>query len=904
MMNIMNTLDNFRTKIISLAVLVSTVLLMQPSSFAAVSTRQIISNMAIGEYTEEGSTVVQVSRSNLVQTTILPVYSVNLTANNAKTVVAGQTVYFSHTLTNTGNETDQYTFTVSNNTGDSYDLSNLSVFLDKNNDGVPDGAAMTSYALSEGESVGIIVAADVPSGATVSQNGLLTLNITSLNNASGNKTNIDTATVTNQSALTVRKKFSQTTVANGDVVTIRLDYQNLSNVATGSVTLIDTLDSSLIYQPSTGENWNGAVVNPDTGSNDPAGMNYSVTSNVVSAVLSSVAANSIGYIEFKVKISKVSAGSINNTVSFQYDHDNNTATTAIADVSNTAVVSVAPIYAVKINGSASDVGNSSTIVATPTTQGGELIFNNYVWNTGNSVDRFNLTLTGSTFPAGSQIEFYRADGVTPLLDSNGDGIADTGLLSPSASVNFPIIVKVRLPSSYAVTSNTLFEVSPQAQSLGDTTKISLIKDQGSLLATTTARLVDLTNSPENNALGNGNVDNVGNAWKILTVSTTTTTTTTTNSTAGGQVIFPLKVSHTGVGTEYLLSANASSDFTNLTLPSGVNRVRFYVAQNGTNCAVLGTEIGKTSYLNNGESQLVCAVVEVDKINDSVTTPIYFRVLSASFVSGNNGSNPSQDTIKNAITIQSVNAVAQVEFMPNSRGQVAPLGTVVYSHTLINNTNADFSGNYSFLISDDQQAFNSTLFYDTNGNGLFDGGDLTVRSLADLPNGKLVANQRVKLLLQVQNMAANNATQANSTVVNLTNSSNSQVLASIVDVTTVAQAQLKLNKLQARDFDCNGTADEAYSANTLNIGQQANGQGQCVLYKVTLTNTSAADLNRVFTFRDMTPAYTVLSQSPVCTSCSSVTSPTMGQVGALTGTLNSVMANQSYEFNFGVRYVGQ
>ena len=888
-MNIINTFENFRTKIISLAVLVSTVLVMQQSSFAAVSTRQIISNMAIGEYTEEGSTVVQVSRSNLVQTTILPVYSVNLTANNAKTVIAGQTVYFSHTLTNTGNETDQYTFVVSNNTGDSYDLSNLSVFLDKNNDGVPDGAAITSYALSAGESVGLIVAANVPNTVASGQNGKLTLNVSSSNSASGNQTNI--AKVTDQSALVVRKKFSQTTAANGDVITVRLDYQNLSNVATGSVTLTDTLDSSLIYQPSTGENWNGAVVNPDTGSNDPAGMNYSVTSNVVSAVLSSVAANSIGYIEFKVKINKVSAGSINNTVSFQYDHDNNTATTAIADVSNTAVVSVAPIYAVKINGSASDVGNSSTIVATPTTQGGELIFNNYVWNIGNSVDRFNLTLTGSTFPMGSQIEFYRADGVTPLLDSNGDGIPDTGLLSPSASVNFPIIVKVRLPSSYAVTSNTPFEVSLQAQSITDSSKISTIKDQGSL--NPVAALVDLTNSPENNALGNGNIDNAGVAWK------TVTTLTSINPVTGGQAIFPLKVSHMGVGTEYLLSANASSDFTSLTLPSGVNRVRFYVSANGSNCNVLGAEIGKTSYLNNGESQLVCAAVEVDKINDSVTTPIYFRVLSTSFVSGNNGSNPSQDTIKNAITIQSVNAVAQVEFMPNSRGQVAPLGTVVYSHTLINNTNTDFSGNYSFLISDDQDAFNSTLFYDTNGNGLFDGGDLTVRSLADLPNGKLAAHEQVKLLLQVQNMAANNTTQANSTVVNLINSSNNQVLASIVDVTTVAQAQLKLNKLQARDFGCDGTADEDYSSSTLSIGQ-----GQCVLYKVTLTNTSAADLNRVFTFRDMTPVYTVLSQSPVCTSCSSVTSPTVGQVGALTGTLNSVMANQSYEFNFGVRYVGQ
>ncbi len=118
---------------------------------------------------------------------------------------------------------------------------------------------------------------------------------------------------------------------------------------------------------------------------------------------------------------------------------------------------------------------------------------------------------------------------------------------------------------------------------------------------------------------------------------------------------------------------------------------------------------------------------------------------------NNSSNPSQDTVKNALTIQSVNAVAQVEFMPNSRGQVAPLGTVIYSHTLTNNTAIDLIGNYSFLISDDQQAFNSTLFYDSNGNGIVDGSDLVIKNLADLPNGKLAAYQQVKLLLQVQNM---------------------------------------------------------------------------------------------------------------------------------------------------------
>lgn len=881
---------------IALVILFVTLLGIHQSSFAAVPTRQIISNMAIGEYTEEGSTVVQVSRSNLVQTTILPVYSVNLTASNSKNVVAGQTVFFNHVLTNTGNEVDQYNFAVTNNTGDNYDFSNLSVFLDKDNDGVPDGAAISSYSLGAGESVGLIVAANVPSGATVNQNGLLTFTVNSLNNATGTKTNTDTATVTNQSALVVRKKFSQTTVANGDVVTVRLDYQNLGSTATGSVTLTDALDSSLVYQSSSGENWNGTTVNPNTGSNDPAGINYSVTSNTVTAVISSIAANATGYIEFKVKVNKTTAGAINNTVNFQYDHDNNAATATISDLSNIAVLNVAPIYAVKINGSVSDVNNSTTVVSTSVAQGGQLTFNNYVWNTGNSTDRFNLISTASTFPTGSQIEFYRADGVTPLLDSNGDGIPDTGLLS--AGANLPIVVKVRLPSSYAVTADTTFEVSPQAQSLGDLTKTSLIKDQGNLLATTVARLVDLTNSPENNGLGNGNIDNAGNPWKTVTVSTSI------NPVAGGQAIFPLKVSHTGIGTEYLLSANASSDFTSLILPNGVNRVRFYISANGSNCTVLGSETGKTIYLNNAESQLICAVVDVDQLNSSLTTPIYFRVLSTSYVSGNNSSNPSQDIIKNAITIQSVNSVAQVEFTPNSRGQVSPLGTVIYSHLLTNNTDVDYTGNYSFLTNNDQVEFTSTLFYDVNGNGVFDAGDLAIRSLADLPGGKLAAHTQVKLLLQVKNLVANNLAQANNSTINLTNNSNGQVLASITDVTTVRQTQLKLTKLQARDFDCNGTADESFTANSLNIGKQANGQGQCVLYKVILTNTSATSLSSAFTFRDMTPAYTVLSQSPICTACSGMTAPTVGNAGAVSGTLNSVAANQSYEFNFGVRYVGQ
>ncbi|HAV5522137.1 isopeptide-forming domain-containing fimbrial protein [Acinetobacter baumannii] len=888
-MKMINTLNNNRPKLFNWVLTLLCVLTVQQSAWAA--TNSIISNMAVGEYSEEGSTVVQVARSNLVQTTILPVYSLNLVAANNKTVVAGQTVYFNHILTNTSNETDQYTFTVSNNpTGDDFDFvnSSLMVYLDANNDGIPDGSAITGYTLGAGQSVGLIVAASIPNTITTGKVANLTLMVTSANGASGTNSNVDKATVTDQSTLVVRKKFSQITAANGDVVTIRLDYQNPTNTIVPTATLTDTLGSNLTYEVNTGK-WNGVTVYDAVGGTaDPTGINYSVTSNVVTATLTNIPANTIGYIEFNVKINKSIAGKIENVINV---------TGLTTDTSNTAVVNVAPVYAVKMNGSASNVSdNTNTITASAVPQGGELKFTNYVWNIGNTTDRFNLTLTNSTFPTGSQIEFYRADGVTPLLDSNGDGIPDTGLLS--AGVNLPIVVKVRLPSSYAVTTDTTFEVSPQAQSLGDISKTSLIKDQGNLLATTVARLVDLTNSPENNGLGNGNVNNAGNPWKTVIAATST------NPVASGQAIFPLKVSHTGIGTEYLLSANSTSNFTSLTLPNGVNRVRFYVSGNGSNCNVMGSETGKTIYLNNGESQLICAVVEVDQLNSSVTTPIYFRALSTSFVSGNNSSNPSQDIIMDAITIQSVNSVAKVEFTPNFRGQVSPLGTVIYSHLLINNTDVDYTGNYSFLSNNDQVEFNSTLFYDVNGNGVFDAGDLVMRSLADLPGGKLAAHTQVKLLLQVKNLVANNIAQANTTTINLTNNANGQVLASITDVTTVNQRQLKLSKLQARDFDCNGTADESYTTNSLNIGKQANGQGQCVLYKVILTNTSATAMSTAFTFRDMTPAYTVLSQSPICTSCSGMTAPTVGNAGAVSGTLNSVAANQSYEFNFGVRYVGQ
>ena len=50
------------------------------------------------------------------------------------------------------------------------------------------------------------------------------------------------------------------------------------------------------------------------GTADPTGINYSVTSNVVTATLTNIPANTIGYIEFNVKLIKALQGKLRTSL--------------------------------------------------------------------------------------------------------------------------------------------------------------------------------------------------------------------------------------------------------------------------------------------------------------------------------------------------------------------------------------------------------------------------------------------------------------------------------------------------------------------------------------------------------------------------------------------------------------
>ncbi|AXF44150.1 MULTISPECIES: DUF11 domain-containing protein [Acinetobacter] len=852
----------------------------------------VISNMAVGEYKEEGSTVVQVARSNLVQTTVIPVYNLSLKDNRTEYVRPGQAVYYHHVLTNTGNERDLYNLLGSQIAGGSFTHSNIEIYLDADRNGVADNnTPMSQYSLNAGETVALIIKAIIPSSAAVNSSSQIQLTATSTQQPSLTQNNIDTSRITDQAVLNLTKSFDKTTVVNGDIATVRLTYFNNGNNS-GVVNISDLLDTTQLTYVTGNENWNGQALNSATGSNDPTGINYYLDTDgkTIRAQITNVPANAQGYIEFRVRVARTAPGEIPNFANMDYDHDSSTTTPNLVTQSNTAVLSIKPIYGVVINADANSVSGSDLLEKLGASSGGTVVFENYVWNTGTVADRFNLTFNSHNLPIGSVLEFYRADGVTPLFDSNNDGIVDTGTLDAGAKL--PIIVKVTFPADYIDTANTIYNIAPKAQSITDSTKTDMVQDRTSLIQSTASRLVDLINSPETtvNGTGNGNVSNGGSPWKILAGVNNQT------------VVFPLTVRHTGQATAYSFSADADNNFATVALPSDISSVRYF-ASSTTDCSVLGAEITSTRLLNNGESQLYCAVVEIRADAKSTTQPIpiYFKVASSSLPTS--APNSGYDVIQNAITISSNASQGGVSLEPDLRGQIAPGGSIVYTHTLKPWGTSVLSATDNFSVANDRTGFTTTLYYDANNDGQLDASDPIIQNLSIVNAAILSSKSPIRIFNKVENTAYNTVGVANASVISLKNSAGT-ILDTATDITTITSAPVRLSKLQAKDNNCDGVADGVYTSNILPITRNSDGSGQCVLYQLTVNNLGASAIGR-FNFYDYTPEAMVMSKAPTCTSCESgsLSAPALGQTGAIKASVAAINSNESHSLEFGVKYVG-
>ena len=864
-----------------------------PSAHAAApSAGTNISNIASASYTDSNGSNKTVT-SNVVTTTVLQVASFTLIADQTKTANANGQVSLSHTLTNTGNGSDTFNVAVVNNdtrdnTTDNYDFSGLNVYLDANKDGVPDSQTpVTSVTLAAGQSVNLIVQATTASNnVTAGDLGKLTVSAISGFDTSVTAKNVDTVKITNGAVISLLKSAS---VSNVDAtssspaareVEYTLAYQNTGNTTATNVTITDVLPAGLTYVTGS------ATVNGTAVSDAVDTDGYNFTSGTATLVIPTVVANSSGVLKFKVRVNQnTPAGIIRNIA--EVDPDGPGA--EVKTPSNPNDVTVLGVKKGTINDSTTDAfadGQASTapaddVITKSTTQGTPVTFGVtagggepiVVHNTGNVTEAFNISVNKNSLPTGSIVELFKADGVTPLTDTNGDGVADTGPIASGAT--YQVVTKVTLPSTYSTATaiNTILTATPVTNPAATPDTITLTISQ------VTASTVDLHNgdgTDKSGAVAGASGQDTGQYID-------------TKSTRPGQATnFPLTIDNKGAtGDNYNLS-------TSPTLPAGWT-VQYYLADGSGNPT--GAPITNTGNVPSGGSVQLVAVVTPPANAPAGDQEVIFKVSSPA--------TGLTDVMSDRVTVET-NRILSLQ---NDRtGQVAPGGTVVYKHTLTNNGNiveGATAGSLPFTLTNDQAAngWVTSLFVDLNNDGVADANELVTGNDLAAVSGSIARGASVNLLIKVQ--APTNATAGTPSAVVLTIKPTvvgGQSVADLVntDLTTVTSGQVRLVKEQSL-ANCSTGAAGTYTQNTVSAKP-----GECVKYRITATNEGNADVTNVV-ISDATPAYTTLkviaSASPVATNATLSTSTaalTDGSTGTIAAEKTPLVPNTSAVLEFVIK----
>lgn len=872
-----NRLNNMNRLIL---LLLMTVVLIPLETWALTAANTLIRNQASATFKDEAGTAYNVT-SNMVETLVQQVAGLELVQTQTKLATSGASVDFPHIVTNTGNGNDSFTLAAAEMTGDAFDFTMVRFYADANQDGQADDLSSPitqTPVLKAGENFSFVAIADVPASLSDANAGQYTLTAASAFTPTTNATNVDTAEVNTSAVLDVTKSMSATQgMAGSGNYTVTLRYHNSSALDASNVTLLDALPTGMEYVANSAR-WSesGNTILSDANPSDAQGSVQFITycaynssctglpeatqdadtnsTNQVTAIISQVSAGVTGELRFEVKIAaNVPASILTNTAEYQY-HDGSGTTPSFT--TNPVKFEVLQDLGVVTNGSVSNRvdGTSEPIIVASINQGGTAVFKDYVWNTGNGIDSFDLSLINSNFPAGTVLHLFQADGNTPLLDTNGNGTPDTGNLDPNT--NALIVIKATLPPS--ATGSTPYSVTLNATSFKDD---NLSNPAINTLNAIGANSVDLTN---NAALGQAGALGSGTGPEAAAV-------TTNNAMPGEKSQFVLYVNNTSAAADnFNLQTSTDSTFASVAIPAGW-QIRFLDEQ--------GKVITNTGPIAAGQNRRVFVEVSVPANAPSSLIDLYFRVRSP--VTG--ASDIKHDSV-------AVGAVTDLVLYPDNTGQVLPGGSIVYSHWLTNQGNVDKS-TISLTTTDENDGWSSLLYADTDGNGVLSGGD---QRLSTVPN--LAAGETLLIFAKVLAASDIQLGIANITTVTATwdaGASSTQA----IDVTTTNSSDVSIRKQQALDANCDGVAETAFT-HALFTAEP----GQCVIYQLTSTNTGAEPVQNV-RIQDATPAYTSfitngglpnLSQGALAVAINN------GGHGEIIGLMGTLPAGASATLIFGIR----
>ena len=871
-----NPIQTLKLNSLSLAIataLGSLALISTGAQAAAPAAGTNISNIATATYSD-GSTTRTVT-SNEVKTTVTQVGSFRLVQDVTTSANQNSEVQFQHTLYNDGNGTDTFTIDLKNLTGDSWDFSNIKVFLDADGDGKADsntpltlGASGTVVTVAAGGKANLIVVATTAGAVSNATAGKLELSATSkiisadttATATDKTKSNTDTATITAGAVFAVEKKASVNEVnvkTAAQTILYTLSYRNKGNDK-GDLIIDDTLNANLAFRP-TGTNdakladhvvkLNGSVlayVKTPTGSETASYYTYDSSATKLRFVIKNVERNTDGNITFESDVKAGTApGTVPNTAMYDSDGPDVGGNTPDVPTNNTEIKVVSTNTGV-INDSATiktPQGVDDTITAASVAQGSSVKFGSgalleviYVHNNGDTTDTFTVELdTLSNLPVGTTVTFLQPNG-TPLTSTVGNA-KDTGPIAVGGS--YQLVAVVNLPPEFSGTQ-------VNGKDIQAVVKITSTKD-ASQTDPITLKISNITKNSVDLSNGKGNKDGAepdplnptektGEGQKTGYVVDRLTTN------PGQTVTFPIAVTNHGSSTDnYNLTTDLPSDW----------KVEFFTADSNGNCT--GTApVSNTGDVETGAAQTkyFCAKVTPPANAPAGDKDITFTVSSVA--------TKLSDTMKDQVV---VNAVRNLTLVTGQESSVAPGGTITYEHTLTNIGNVTeglVAGTlYLDIAQDDTTAgFTTTVYVDSNGDGVLDSSDAVLSAAKNDLGTKLAGitqGKSVKLWVKVQapSTATNGLVDVSTITVRTVGDIATIAPSAAVsnqDRTTVTAGQIRLEKAQALDEACNGTYT-AFGTTTL-----AAKPGQCIVYQIKAINDGKAEVTNV-QITDAVPAYT-------------------------------------------------
>lgn len=882
-----------------------------------------IKNLATVSYEDENGNTYT-AQSNEAIITVAPVYYATLTNDRTLSGAPGQTVYFPHKLSNTGNITDTYNLAADNG---------ASVYIDTNGNGQPDAGELVSptVTLAPDEVVDLIVAYTIPVTATAATpDKTVTLTVTSTNSGTvydiggnadaTNGTNQDIVKVETGPILVNTKSASMN--AAGDRITYTLTVKNTGGSDATGVKIIDALPSvdtdgdGTIDQQVTLDT--GTIVASgllDTNGDNIPGTNTAETvvlnetivgwdvnndgdmldTNVeaVSATDATLPANTTVSIQFTVVVDpNWNAGTEirNEFVSFEDpDNDNQPPVGEDPVPSNETLNVIDQTYGVMAEddgtGSGTGDGNDGTDddsaanndvqLVDEVSAGDIVLFTHTITNNGNGDDSFNLGIdtAADTFPPGTTFTFWSADGSTPLTDDDGDGQPDTPILGQGEFTQ--IMIKADLPAGYDDTNSTApYTATLTATSVGDET---MSDDTTLTLASITPPAVDLSAigaGQPNTGFNDAGIEDAHDEGPVLLA----------DGVVGGTVTFPMSVANeSGSSDTFLLSeSNVPAGWTVVYKDGAGNAITStpLLAPGGTFDFTAEVTVSSNPAEAWGDSPRAGDVDGTDNSNNASATvtpdanqdgdadyQITFTATSAT-------SSARTDDIIHAVDVA---PSKQVQVTPDGQNQIQPGGTVDYPHTVTNSGNEPEVLELTATNTDPN--WTSTIKIDTDGDGVPDteinnattvtvyNPDGTTIQVPVTPgtdgDGKVEIPLDPGQYVKITNtvFAPSDAPQGAVNTTTITATDTDDTPREVAeDTSTVVLGQVRLDKTVALDELCDGTLESGF----LPIQTDQVKPGDCAVWEIVATNEGDALVKNVVV-SDSIPTYTAY-QSPTLQYC--------------------------------------